>query len=356
MMRQLILVVSLIGAVGLAAQPKLEFEKAVHDFGQIKEADGAAEYSFIFRNTGSEPLLINNVKASCGCTTPSWTREPVAPGASGQITARYNTLNRPGPFNKTLTVTSNNGVGVIVLSIKGSVEPKVKTIEDHLPTKYGSMRIINKSLNLGKITTEKLIVRDFDVYNDSDTAFSFLPQATKVSEHIQLTFEPLELKPREKGVVRMTYDPVKRGALGYHTEQVVIGTTDYKEPEKTLNVVATIEEYFPPMTEEELAKAPKLLLDRREHNFGKILPNAVVETSFTLTNTGKSELNIRSTLANCTCTVATLEKETLKPGESTKLKITFDSKGRRGKQYKNVAIFSNDPAAPTQVVNIKVEI
>lgn len=355
MMRHLILVVSLLGAGVLVAQPKLEFEKVVHDFGQIKEADGAAEYTFVFRNIGSEPLLINMVKASCGCTTPAWTREPVAPGASGQITARYNTLNRPGPFNKTLTVTSNNGGGVVVLSIKGSVEPKVKTIEDHLPLKYGSLRLVAKSLNLGKITTEKPIVREFGLYNDSDTAVSFLEGMVQAPAHIHFVFEPTELNPREKGIMRVTYDPVKRGTLGYYTDDVVIGTTDYKEPEKRLTVVATIEEYFPPMTDEELAKAPKLLINRREHNFGKILANTTVETVFTLTNAGKSELNIRSTLANCTCTVAVLEKNTLKPGESTKLKVTFDTKGRRGKQFKNVAIFSNDPAAPTQVVNIKAE-
>jgi len=356
MMRQVMFVMVFLGTIGLAAQAKLEFEKVMHDFGQIKEADGAAEYSFIFRNTGSQPLLINNVKASCGCTTPSWTREPVEPGASGQITARYNTINRPGPFNKTLTVTSNNGAGVIVLSIKGSVEPKVKTIEDHLPTKYGSMRIVNRSLNLGKITTEKVLVRDFDVYNDSDTAFSFLPNATLAPDYISLTFEPIELKPREKGIMRMSFDPAKRKMLGYQTDKVTIRTTERLQAEKELNVAVTIEEYFPPMTPEELAKAPKLLIDRKEHSFGKILQNAKVETTFTLTNTGKSELNIRSTLANCECTLVTLDKETMKPGESAKMKVTFDSKGRRGKQYKNVTIFSNDPMAPTQVVNIKVEI
>ncbi len=102
-------------------QAEFKFEKEVHDFGSIKEGV-QAEYVFKFTNTGKEPLVISNVSASCGCTTPKWTKEPVKPGESGEITAIYNSKGRPGAFNKAITITSNSKTASKVLFIKGNVE------------------------------------------------------------------------------------------------------------------------------------------------------------------------------------------------------------------------------------------
>jgi hypothetical protein len=98
-----------------------KFEREVHDFGTIKEGV-QAEYVFKFTNTGKEPLVITNVQASCGCTTPKWTKEPVKPGESGSVTAIYNSKGRPGNFNKAVTITSNAKTAQKVLFIKGNVE------------------------------------------------------------------------------------------------------------------------------------------------------------------------------------------------------------------------------------------
>jgi hypothetical protein len=98
-----------------------KFEREVHDFATIKEGV-QAEYVFKFTNIGKEPLVITNVQASCGCTTPKWTKEPVKPGESGQVTAIYNSKGRPGNFNKAITITSNAKTAQKVLFIKGNVE------------------------------------------------------------------------------------------------------------------------------------------------------------------------------------------------------------------------------------------
>ncbi|MBL7717325.1 MAG: DUF1573 domain-containing protein [Flavipsychrobacter sp.] len=95
------------------------FTNDAHDFGTVAEGP-AADYEFQFKNTGKEPLIIESVHASCGCTTPSYSKEAIAPGKSGSIKASYNTIGRPGAFTKTITVTSN--AGTKVLTIKGNVE------------------------------------------------------------------------------------------------------------------------------------------------------------------------------------------------------------------------------------------
>ena len=110
------------------ATPKMVIEKKSHDFGTIEEGVQAT-VTFTFKNTGNAPLILNSVKASCGCTTPKWTKEPVAPGAEGTITAIYNSKGRPGNFTKTITIQHNGEGGTEFLTIRGVVNkaaPEVK--------------------------------------------------------------------------------------------------------------------------------------------------------------------------------------------------------------------------------------
>ena len=106
---------------------KIKFEKVEHNFGKIVEGTQAT-VTFTFTNTGTEPLVLNSVRASCGCTTPKWTKEPVAPGATGQITAIYNSQGRPGNFTKTITVKYNGVEGTKFLTIRGTVESAPKEV------------------------------------------------------------------------------------------------------------------------------------------------------------------------------------------------------------------------------------
>ena len=126
MKRYLFLLIVLF-ATGIASAQQREASitivgDAVHDFGDIKEADGSATHSFTVLNNGELPLVISRVIASCGCTTPEWTNEPIAPGKTGEVTVTYDTKGRPGAFVKTISVYSNGKTGNYVLTIKGDVK------------------------------------------------------------------------------------------------------------------------------------------------------------------------------------------------------------------------------------------
>ncbi|MGN6569225.1 MAG: DUF1573 domain-containing protein [Flavipsychrobacter sp.] len=95
------------------------FNTDTHDFGTVPEGP-AASYEFTFKNKSKEPIILQHVQASCGCTTPTYSKEPVLPGKDGIIKASYNTQGRPGNFDKKITVVSN--AGTKVLTIKGEVE------------------------------------------------------------------------------------------------------------------------------------------------------------------------------------------------------------------------------------------
>jgi len=99
--------------------PEISFSKTVHDYGTVyKDGDGTCD--FTFTNTGKEPLVLSNVRSSCGCTVPKWTREPILPGQTGTINVKYDT-KRLGAINKTITVLSNAKTPSVVLRIKGNV-------------------------------------------------------------------------------------------------------------------------------------------------------------------------------------------------------------------------------------------
>ncbi len=102
-----------------ANAPAFKFEQEVIDYGKIQQnADGNRE--FVFTNTGNSPLIISNVKGSCGCTVPTKPEEPIMPGATGTIKVKYAT-NRIGRFSKTVTITSNASEAKKVVRIKGEV-------------------------------------------------------------------------------------------------------------------------------------------------------------------------------------------------------------------------------------------
>ena len=91
----------------------IKFEKLVHDYGELIAGD-PAEVEFKFTNTGNEPLLLSNVRSTCGCTVPTWPHEPILPGKSAVIKVKYDS-NRVGAINKQITVESNASNGPIYL-------------------------------------------------------------------------------------------------------------------------------------------------------------------------------------------------------------------------------------------------
>ncbi len=115
-------------------KPVMAFGMESHDFGEVPEGEKYS-HEFTFTNNGKEPLIISNVKASCGCTTPEWPKEPIMPGETSAITAVYNSKGRPGPFNKSITITSNAYTPTKRLFIKGKVTSPFEMEEGPAKTK-----------------------------------------------------------------------------------------------------------------------------------------------------------------------------------------------------------------------------
>jgi len=111
----------------------MKFVKDEYNFGTIPEGP-AVSTDFEFKNIGTEPIILSGVQASCGCTTPTWPKEPILAGKTAKVTATYNTQGRPGNFVKTITINSN--VGTKVVKITGNVE---KAPDASVPSNNNSM-------------------------------------------------------------------------------------------------------------------------------------------------------------------------------------------------------------------------
>ncbi|MDX1627545.1 MAG: DUF1573 domain-containing protein [Fulvivirga sp.] len=333
---------------------EITFSEKSYDFGEIKEEAGPVTHEFKFINNTEKPVKILDVRASCGCTTPGWTKEPVAPGASGYVQAQYNPKNRPGGFNKSLTIQTDYSDQPIRLYIKGRVIPKPKSIEELLTTNMGGLRMRYGTFNMGKVyTSEKPNVKSFQVFNDTDSAITFLDQV-EAPGFIEVDFEPKVLPAKTSGKITVKYYGKKHNSLGFSNSNLTLYTDqEGDKARKSMNVYATVLEYFPPLTDEEMAQAPRLKIENPLYDFDKLEKDGKVEKTFVLKNLGQSPLKIRKADPNCACTKAELSAKEIAPGDSINMKVVFDAKGRRGNQQKAVTIYSNDPQQPVQRVTVK---
>jgi hypothetical protein len=167
-------------------------------------------------------------------------------------------------------------------------------------------------------------------------------------KHIRVDVQPLTLAPGAKGIVKVSYNGKLKNQYGFQSDNIELHTTDAVNPVKSFSVFATLEDFFPQLSEAEAAKAPQLRLNSYTLDFGRVKSSASSVREIQFTNTGKKELSLKSLQGNCTCITASASKTTVKPGESSIIKVSFDPQGRKGTQTKAVTVYSNDPKNPVQ--------
>ena len=111
---------SLRGQLSPDSAPAITFQDTVFDFGEVREGE-VVEYAFVFKNTGKGPLLIARARSTCGCTVPEWPENPIPPGGTGKITARFDTEGKVGVQLKPITISANTPEGNSKVYLSGKV-------------------------------------------------------------------------------------------------------------------------------------------------------------------------------------------------------------------------------------------
>lgn len=344
---------SLLFTVALFAQNNesiAQFPVSDHNFGQITEEGGSVSYSFEIINGGTSPLIISRVATSCGCTTPEWTKEPIAPMGKGVIKAIYDPKGRPGPFNKTITVFTNVNPAGTVLTIRGQVTPRKKTAEDIYRRKLNDLGLSSTHLNVNRVFVNQTITDTIGVYNFGANPIKLTFNG--IPNHLTVKVEPETLKPQQQGKITITFDTNKRNEWGFVVDRFSILVNNEAPQNNLISVSANIEEDFSKFTEEQLAKAPQISFVELNKDFGNVKEGESINHEFVFRNTGKSDLIIRKIKASCGCTTVNPKVTVIKPGESSSLSATFRTSGFTGRQSKSITVITNDPKNSTQTLRL----
>ncbi|NJM25835.1 MAG: DUF1573 domain-containing protein [Bacteroidia bacterium] len=247
----------------------LQFREESFDFGQVPEEGGPVTHEFTFTNNTARPVKILTVKASCGCTTPDWSKDPIMPGKTGFVQARYNPQGRPGYFNKSLTVTTDMDTNPITLQIKGQVSASTASKNaTEFQAAVGNWRLRTASFNMGRtFIKDEFTEKKFQVWNGGEKPIIYSGK-TEAPDYIRVETDPKVLAPGAVGIIKISYNAKMKNAYGFQSDNITVHTDDVASPVKSFTVYATLEDYFPPLSAEEMAKAPHLTLENSNSIWG----------------------------------------------------------------------------------------
>jgi len=346
----LFILITLLQSAIAQSLADIQFEKMDYNFGKIKEEAGPANYNFKFTNTGKIPLIIQGVQASCGCTTPEWSKEPILPGETGFIKVAYNPERRPGIFTKSITVNANVQKSPIVLTISGDVIPKALSNEDIYPVDFRKIRLKSGEFSFMKIKDNEIKTDTLHFYNSGTSPVSV--KFKIIPPHISIKTVPSVIQPKSKGFFLITFDANKKPSYGYIINRIYLAFNGEEKYDNDIKVSGIVEEDFSKLSATDLAMAPKIEYNSRTFAFGEISEGKKVDYTFKIMNKGKKALIIRSVTTSCDCTAGQPASNTIQPGGETDMKVSFDSRGKVGMQNKIITVISNDPDHATTILRV----
>lgn len=350
-MNKILLALLLAASCGVvSAQPRARFLSTNHDFGAFHEEDGLARCEFILVNDGTSPLTIISARATCGCTTPEYSRKPIAPGDTARVAVAYDPAGRPGRFNKTVYVETDGVPSKSRLDIRGVVIGSDESVGRRYPVEMGPLRLAKPVLALGDATKGRLKSVYLEGYNRSDDSLNI--KVKNVPPYLDIVFAPEVAAPGEQ-VTLIAYVSAHKGAP-YGVVEDTLTIVPVPGLEFELPAIVTVQEDFSKMDAAQMEKAPIAVPETERVELGRVdRSGAPVETSFKLTNAGKSDLKIRRVYSVDKGVKVTSASETVKKGKSTEIKVVVNPAMQEGSLLNNrIQIITNDPLHPVYTVRL----
>ncbi|GHT61957.1 hypothetical protein FACS189451_05150 [Bacteroidia bacterium] len=314
----------------------ITFNEKKHDFGQVHEKGGNVSFDFVLTNHAKEPLIINKVSASCGCTTPSWTKTPVEPKKSGTITVSYNPNGQHGSFLKSVTVYTNLSTTPVMLQISGEVTnaPVPPKTEEIYPVALGDYRLKSKELNFGKLDITGSKTVRLEVFNSSDK-----PVTQKITppKYFTIHYSPV-VEPKKESTVEITFLAKEYNKYGNVTGDLVFYINGGKQ---IFPYSALILDDFTNWDPNKKNNAGKLNTNMTTINFGNF--SAGTSRTLKLSNSGNSVLNIKNIQSSSPWIVPSKTAFTINKGEIEEIKVQADKNHITAPFVSTLSIISDDP-------------
>ncbi|MDR1555616.1 MAG: DUF1573 domain-containing protein [Tannerellaceae bacterium] len=340
-----------------------------YDFGAIAEAEGLATHSFTIKNTGTNPLVINRITASCGCAQPDWSKAPIEPGATGVVKVSYNPKGRPGPFYKSIAVHSNAKNGRLTLYIKGTVMSRVAEPLITYPYSIGSLKLQTKTIEYNRIYPGETQEETIRIKNEGETPLKIHPD--KAQDYLTAEISPDTLKAGETGEITILFDTDKLKRMGRVSTYLPLSVENgngegKKKTEGGIHIAANVIDNFSRLSASDKAKAPLAQFSLTHLDFGKLSEKAggniipfigggKESENLVITNTGQSPLLIYSLTCDNERVDISGGKKELKPGASANYKVSIRPKELKTKLETFIHIVCNDPNGPVRLIKITAE-
>ena len=332
---------------GLQVIEVVEFDKTVHDFGDISVNDGPQTCTFTVKNVGKEPIAIYEVVTSCGCTDASWTREPLQPGKTGTISATYKNEDGPVPFDKTLTVYIAGVSKPIILRLRGLVHEKKKSVAElYGAEKLGSMGLKSLNYKVSNILQGESSSDEAKIANLGTKPMKVT--FTDVSPNLTIEVVPATVPAGETAALRFSVksDPNLWGKHIYKATPVVNGV----KAAKPVSVSALTRGNFASWTPEQRKNAAQCIFDESTVSFGTVTAGKKVDAVFTFSNKGKSSLTFYSLDADTPGVTATLPGDTDAQKKGS-ISVKLDTSSLpKGETVIMLTLTTNCPARP--IINL----
>ena len=287
-------ILCIFSCICLCAQEKvgnsLEFDKLVHNFGNIIHKSGPVSCSFTIRNKGSKPAVIYNVVSTCGCTDVEWTKEPIRPGGSGKITATYSNDEGAYPFDKVLTVYLSDVQKPVLLKFRGVSTEKEKPLSELYPVSYGPLAFRESLIKCGNLEQGNTKSESVLVANTSDSPIAVSFKDTDPNLTISLSPNPIPAKSTAEMRFSVKANRNIWGKHTYYTTPLVNGAAYKNSKGKAqIGIWAFTKENFTHLTKEEKAAGSRPTFTESTYSFGKVKRGTIIHASFTFKNDGKSD-------------------------------------------------------------------
>ena len=346
--------------------PAFTAAENAYDFGIIGENDGYAQHSFKFTNTGSAPLVINRVTASCGCTQPEWPQTPIEPGKEGFINITFNPRGRLGPFNKIATVYTNEDDGYkrYNLTIKGTVVEKPSDPGVAFTDTIGGLGVEKKKLEFKAFnsTTINRLATYIKNYNTETVYLTW----ENIPDYITIN-APDSLKADWPGEIIFAVDGTKtaekRGRITNYCTWIVKNKEGQLLGSEPFTLTVNHIDDFKQLSPLQMVSAPALEIKSTYLDFGAVkkgalgLFNNTVNKPLTLTNTGKSDLIIHSLTGDeKRLYLPDIKGKTIKAGESFTVNASIKTKEFHAENLDTeIYIVCNDPKGPFRRIKVIAE-
>ncbi len=325
------------------------------DCGQVKFRQPVTA-EFQMKNDGNAPLVIERVLSSCGCTTVDYPKRRIAPGENFVVKATYD-AKQMGTFYKQIGICAQGASSPFTLTMRGRVVETISNFDGSYDYALGMLKADAQEVEFDDVNKGDRPVQRIHIFNPTEQVME--PVVMHLPAYLTAQVSPSKVAPHHSAVVSLILDSKRLHDFGLNQTSVYLGANpgDKISSDKEVVVSAVLLPSFENMTEEQKAQAPQISLSTENLDLGSFGRKKKLKGEILITNTGKSELEIRSMQMFTMGLQVSLGESKIKPGESEKLKVTAvaaDLKKARAKRPR-ILMITNDPDHPKVTIKIQVK-